>query len=222
MMIVLGIIILMEDEREGDRNMKFGIKPIEFTITKGSRYSLYILGIIHSLGNGTAERSLGFSFHKERKPDRSVWMLSLSCYWWYKHFTVMTSFDGHYCKCDYCGGMVRKHNLYCPTCGDEVLAHDITFVYRHPENFEDEIRELREAGYKVAITHQVISVVSTGEVISTPRALRMKYPEIEIVLQFGYDKIVEAGCLCQVNIDKTLSNANISFEMDKECDYIIE
>lgn len=201
--------------------MMIGLKPFELTISK-EFYCLYILGIIYGKNHGQYHCSLGFSFSKERKPDRSVWKLNLACYWWHKHITVKTTFDGHYCKCNLCGGLVWKHNRYCPTCGDELYAHDVTFIYRNSQNYRSEINELREAGHKVAVVDQFVRVKSTREMFCTPREFRNKFPDIELYAQYGYENIDDNGSLWQVNIDQTLSGADIPFEIDESCDYVIE
>lgn len=201
--------------------MIFGLKPIEITLNKG-RCALYVLGFIHGRRNAIHHRSLGFSIHKDRKPDRSVWILSLSFWWLYKHIEISSIYDRHYLKCNYCGGLVWKNNMFCPTCGCEMDAKEVTFIYRRPLRHWSEIEELKGTGHQVKIISQIIVSKSFHKGITSPRELLQRFPDLKLVPAYGYNRINLDGSFCQMNIDKTLTDANIPFEKDEDCDYVIE
>lgn len=114
--------------------MEIGFKPFHFAISK-TVFSLSIFGIIYTKKGCTIERSIGFSFRKEKLQDRSNWMFRIFLYGYIKAFLVKTILDSYYIRCN-CGRLRWKHNGYCSACYSESYdTDDYTFVYRDLEEY---------------------------------------------------------------------------------------
>jgi len=128
--------------------MEIGFKPLHFELSKRVA-SISVLGIVYSKNNCTVERSIGFSFRKEKLQDRSNWIFRLFFYGHVKKFHLKTILDSYYIRCD-CGKLRWKDSNYCSACDSDGDCRDeYTFVYRDLNEYIAAKAEGDLSGYKV-------------------------------------------------------------------------
>lgn len=139
--------------------MIFKFKLFNFSI-ENCNLKNYSLDFIYFEINQKSRSLLGISVNKNRFQDRDLWFLGVSLLFFYKRFLIKTILHDYYIRCN-CGGLVWKHNRYCPSCGNNEHEKDeLTFVYRKPEKYKDEINELKKTGYQHSVEPILDSIFS--------------------------------------------------------------